>query len=319
MSIRGKHFRIATATVVSVASACVGVSLIASPGNGDQAQGAGPRQECRYTPYELMNSPTDSWDIVARADGCAEVSVAATENEEVSPSISPDSKEIAFVRFSSDLEATNIVVHDLETGQEEKVLESATVVGDVVWSPDATRLAYWKNSGTSGQPAIWVFDLASRKEFQLTHFDTPTIHPDWSRDSASISYTVADPQGSRVGISAAVEGAEQRLVTPIGTASSHPSFSPDGSQLAVATTDEDDVESATTLAIVDLSSGVAEDRMEVDGGILLDTQWSGAGLEVVLGSGAFMQTETVSLERDEAREINASEFDYGIPGDRAYE
>lgn len=94
------------------------------------------------------------------------------------------------------------------------------------WSPDATKIAYslWQGSGHSGE--IWVYDLQSGVNEQLTAGGD--LWPEWSPDGTQIVYTGNEGGVPEIWVMDS-DGSNPDLIAVNGTS---PSWSPDGSQIA---------------------------------------------------------------------------------------
>jgi serine/threonine protein kinase/Tol biopolymer transport system component len=104
----------------------------------------------------------------------------------MTPRISADGKQLAFVSFTYDGKTSNfdtsVKIADL-TG--DKIVETAKVVkrefpGNFQWSPDGKAITYVNNAGVDN---IWNLSLGDNKETPLTDFKSGNIsYFRWSRD-----------------------------------------------------------------------------------------------------------------------------------------
>jgi Tol biopolymer transport system component len=115
------------------------------------------------------------------------------------PAFSPDGTRVAFVRaqlpFVDDVPADCALwVGDLATGQIERLTTNADCFDRDVsprWSPDGTALAYFKERYEDGQlrgTAIFVLDLDTGEETQITDWEINAGYPDWSPDGQWIVF-----------------------------------------------------------------------------------------------------------------------------------
>ncbi len=110
------------------------------------------------------------------------------------------------------------------------------------WSPDGTQLAFSREAG--GYRNIFIKDLETGDERQITHTRADNIQPAWSPDGASLLFVRANQPHGRVGISDVFFGWNEdgdiwkmdldteNEVKFIENAF-HPSYSPDGNWIAV--------------------------------------------------------------------------------------
>ena len=114
-------------------------------------------------------------------------------------------------------------------------------------SPDGTRIAY--QSSRTGNADIWVFDVATGEDLQLTLHPGPDTRPGWSPDGQQIVFRSARDGESRLWIAEVQGGSPRQLsthsipVTPIRTAAvegnAEPRWSPDGNQIGYIAPAED--------------------------------------------------------------------------------
>lgn len=112
-------------------------------------------------------------------------------------SVSPDGKQLAFVRaVSSERFANNeLYVFDLETKTEKLLLADGGRKGELNFSPDGKRIAYTVTARDLANPRIgtadiYVCDLASKKVEQLTHneYGKQSHSPQWDATGEKILY-----------------------------------------------------------------------------------------------------------------------------------
>ncbi|MEW6233405.1 MAG: hypothetical protein AB1566_13985, partial [Chloroflexota bacterium] len=109
-------------------------------------------------------------------------------------------------------------------------------VGDLAWSPDGTKLAYFVQ-GTSEGPELWVADVAEGRERRLIKGDLELFStPSWSPDSRSLALS-RTPTGSAVSDWSEIwlvnaDGSGFERITHDEQEHSAPAWSPDGRWLA---------------------------------------------------------------------------------------
>lgn len=103
----------------------------------------------------------------------------------VSPTWSPDGKQIAYTSFEST--RPRIYIQDLVTGQRQQITDFPGINSSPRWSPDGTKMAMVLSK--DGNPDIYVMDLRTRELTKVTsHFAVDT-EPSWMPDGRSILYT----------------------------------------------------------------------------------------------------------------------------------
>ena len=102
---------------------------------------------------------------------------------------------------------------------------------DPSWSPDGTRIAFYRFSPTF---QIWVLDLATGVDTDIdqTGGIFGDTDPDWSPDSTKITFTRCCTIGNEVAVMDA-DGANQTVLTnDRGNGDGESKWSPDGTQIA---------------------------------------------------------------------------------------
>jgi dipeptidyl aminopeptidase/acylaminoacyl peptidase len=152
------------------------------------------------------------------------------------PSISPDGATAAVVTDGPDPTLSDIVVKLLDIGSgslSDPVLAESQALGhqDPAWSPDGKTLLYVRNAreGAKGTPAIFRFNLATRRSTALT--GPGYTAPAWSRDGRFVAVTKTSTFGTDVVILDAQTGAELKRVTSDENSFS-PVWSPKGDAIA---------------------------------------------------------------------------------------
>lgn len=102
-------------------------------------------------------------------------------------------------------------------------------VFDAVWSPDGGRVAYVASEGAFAQ--IFVHDLASGTQRQLTAGAHLNDAPRWSPDGRSIAF-VSTRDGNSEIYTMAADGSAQRRLTDHAGGDAAPTWSPDGRRIA---------------------------------------------------------------------------------------
>ena len=151
------------------------------------------------------------------------------------PAVSPDGSRLAVVSDGPDPTSSDVVLQFIDL--QAKRLTNAGLpenapLGhqDPAWRPDGTSLLYVMNArnGSAGAPAIWQYNLATKKTAPFTSSGYTT--PAWSPDGRYVAAVRTTSLGTDIVILDA-KGAEIARVTTDGR-SSAPAWSPDGTQLA---------------------------------------------------------------------------------------
>ena len=123
--------------------------------------------------------------MLSDADGFGEQIVFESKEPIMSPSWSPDGKQVAYVSFETRKAA--IYVHTLATGQRDRLTNFPGINGAPTWSPDGTKMAMVLSKGTN--PDIYVMDLATKRLTRLvSHFAIDT-EPAWTSDGKAVVFT----------------------------------------------------------------------------------------------------------------------------------
>ena len=189
--------------------------------------------------------------IVADADGENPRVVLESRFPLMSPAWSADGQWLAYVSFEG--RRSGVYVQRVRTGERSKVSARAGINGAPSFSPDGRKLALTLG-GTSGNPDIYVLDLASQALTRLT--DDPAIDTEavWSADGQSLYFTsdrAGGPQIYRIGLR---QGDKPKRITFSGSYNARARVSPDGTKLAMVTLDG----SNYRIAVQDLSSGAVQ-------------------------------------------------------------
>jgi len=171
--------------------------------------------------------------VVADADGASPVTVATSREPLMSPSWSPDRRQLAYVGFERGRSA--IYIHTLATGELRKFVNERGINGAPAWSPDGRQLAL--TLSFERNPDIYVMDVASGARRQLTQHFAIDTEPAWSPDGKQIAFT-SDRGGQPQIYLVPSTGGEARRITFEGKQNLRPRFSPDGKSLALVNVDE---------------------------------------------------------------------------------
>lgn len=137
------------------------------------------------------------------------------------PALSPDGRSVAF-RALNDLYAMTI-------GEAPRpLMRDGFYKVDPAWSPDGRTLAYSTDRG--GSFDLWLRDMATGEDRQLTHFKDAALSPAWSRDGKQLAFL---SQTGGLFLADVATGGTRRLYEDLWEPGK-PSWSPDGRTIAYA-------------------------------------------------------------------------------------
>ncbi len=200
------------------------------------------------------------------------VQLTHTPDGESSPRWSPDGRYLSFVASRGDAKSGGqLWLLDRAGGEAFKLTEHKGGVESYAWSPDGKRIAFTsqdpepdppKDSSAAKTPKpivinryafkrdvegylgdrrnhVWVFDLDSKKEIQLTSGPYDDANPAWSPDGTRIAFVserTADPDRLNNSdifvVDARAGSAVRQLTTFNGPDGGRPAWSPDGKWIA---------------------------------------------------------------------------------------
>ena len=110
------------------------------------------------------------------ADGLNSQAMLTSPRPILSPSWSPNGKQLAYVSFE-DRERSAIYIQDRSTGKRTKIISQSGINGAPSWSPDGSRLAVVLSY--EGNPDIYIIDLATRSTRRVTRSEAIDTEPEW--------------------------------------------------------------------------------------------------------------------------------------------
>ena len=224
--------------------------------------------------------------IVADADGVNPMPVSKSNEPLMSPSWSPDRRQLAYVGFERGRSA--IYIHTLATGQLKRFVQERGINGAPAWSPDGRQLAV--TLSFERNPDIYVIDVASGARRQVTQHFAIDTEPAWSPDGRQIAFT-SDRGGQPQVYVVSASGGEARRVTFQGKQNLRPRYSPDGKSLVLVNVDEN----AYRIGLLDLARGAL--RILSDGPLDESPSFAPNGAVVIYAAqgrqGAELATVTV--------------------------
>jgi TolB protein len=167
---------------------------------------------------------------VADADG--EGGQAALNSPEpiISPSWSPDGRDLAYVSFES--QKAVIYVQEVQSGKRRAVANFKGSNSAPAWSPDGQTLA--ATLSRDGGSQLFVMSRNGDNVRRITNSNAIDTEPAFSSDGRSL-YFVSDRGGSPQVYRTSVSGGPVERVTFSGAYNISPAISPDGKSLAYIT------------------------------------------------------------------------------------
>lgn len=184
--------------------------------------------------------------VVADQDGFNPRTIATADDVIMSPSWSPDGRKLAYVAFRNG--KNEIYVHEVATGQAQRVSSRAGINGAPSWSPDGRYLAM--TLSYAGTPDIHIHDLQSGESRRITDSRSIDTEASWAPDGKSLVFTSdrgGRPQLYRVSAS----GGNATRLTFEGKSNQRGVFSPDGKLLAMV----QEGNKGYRIAVLDLAKG----------------------------------------------------------------
>lgn len=123
--------------------------------------------------------------MLADADGARPRLLLESDQPLLSPTWSPDGREIAYVSFETTRPA--IFKQNLATGQREQLTNFSGLNGAPAFSPDGSKLAMVLSK--DGNPEIYTLDLKTRELTRLTNHYAIDTEPSWSADGKGVIFT----------------------------------------------------------------------------------------------------------------------------------
>ncbi len=210
-------------------------------------------------PHIFTSNRDGDYEIYLYDAGGALTKLTDNTVDDITPTVSPDGKRIAFTRDTDGEGAIQIFVLDLQT----RAVRQLTT-GDFEyalypsWSPDSTRLAYTRIDlfaaffGSSDITDICIVtaptDTSAPQSFTLIDEAPDQVAPAWSRDGTRIAYmqgSLLAPETNPFKIyTVAVSASGTRNAAPIqqtfgSSLDITPAWSPDSAQLVFSSNSQD--------------------------------------------------------------------------------
>jgi dipeptidyl aminopeptidase/acylaminoacyl peptidase len=308
------------------------------------------------------NSDTDIYMVPTT--GGAAVKLTSSKKPETSPRWSPDGRYLAFLS-SRDGKKPQVYLLDRRGGEAEAITDIKTGVSSVAWSPDSSKLAFLVSDPDPNDPDpdakdkkprphvitrlqfmrdgegyltdikrhLHLFDLASKKDTQLTSDKFDDGAPVWAPDGKLIAFSANrtdNPDANDNSDIFVVEpqtGAKPRALTTNAGSDSAPAFSPDGKSIVyLQGGDSKDIWYATNnVAVIPVGGGTPKILTPGLDRNVRSPQFSPDGSKVLflLEEGGNVHLARISptggaIERVIDGERDITSFDVGKSGEIAY-
>lgn len=204
----------------------------------DPAQDALPRFTPDGRAVVFSSKRTGEWQLfeVDAAGGPAR-RLRSNDRQEWQADPSPDG---AFLAFLSDADgAPGLWIAPRAGGAARRLVRHAsrTVLGNPSWSPDGGRIVFSSNYGLPGH-RTYVVDVASGEERRVSPLMSGACEPRFSRDGLRVAYVRRQHltrERSQI-VEVTLDGEAERVLVDWPALNYDPVYSPDGDELAFAST-----------------------------------------------------------------------------------
>ena len=161
---------------------------------------------------------------VADTDGYNPQTLLTSKEPIMSPVWSPDGSRVAYVSFETGLSA--IFIHNIHTGEREKIASFDGINSAPAWSPDGKTIAMTLSK--DGNPDIYIMSLANKALRRLTNHWAIDTEPAWMPDSKSLVFTSSRSGKPQLYALSLAKGSRPKRLTFDGNYNANASVSVDG-------------------------------------------------------------------------------------------
>jgi TolB protein len=122
---------------------------------------------------------------VADADGSNEQILLRSNEPIISPSWSPDSKQVAYVSFETGM--AKVFIQNIATGKREIILENKFQISSPSWSPNGKFMSLTLYQ--DGNAEIYILNLKNKNLTRLTNHYSIDTESSWSPNGSKIMFT----------------------------------------------------------------------------------------------------------------------------------
>ena len=165
---------------------------------------------------------------VADTDGYNPQTLLTSPEPIMSPSWSPDGKNLVYVSFEN--RKSEIYLHNIFNGARDRLAAFEGINGSPQWSPDGKYLSVTLSK--DGNPDIYIVNLKTRRLQRITKHWSIDTEASWLPDSRSLVFTSnrsGKPQIYRIGIE---QGATPSRLTFKGNYNANATVANDGNNIA---------------------------------------------------------------------------------------
>jgi len=158
--------------------------------------------------------------------------VTTGAGQDVEVDVHPGGSRLAFSTLRQNADIWKLPVSPetgRPTGEPVKVLASSREDSRGAWSPDGSRIAF--NSDRGGEMNVWIRDLESCTDVQVTRGAGGDYQPNWSPDGRRLAFFSSRRRNPGIW-SVDIESGRLAALSPETAIEINPFFSPDGTRIA---------------------------------------------------------------------------------------